>query len=294
MIYKQFFRMFKLKYIIFTFCIICFKLSNGQYDSARVTPVEFAPINSIFVFADNHTDSTYSGIDTVFSLSNKEIIMVLLEYKSGRKVKATGYYDNGQKYRESFFKENTLDGLDTKWYKNGKKEFQTYSENGIEIFPLIIWYENGKLESYSDYNQKENKGTIKVWYENGYLKSEITGIDSTELGCIEKYYYETGELSTVQINNMGNQEYIGYHRNGNTSFKGHLYNAIWNSVGKWQEWYENGVLKREYYFDENTPNIKVGTWSWWDEEGNLIKQEIYENNKLIDTKEFVPMKIRKD
>ncbi len=69
--------------------------------------------------------------------------------------------------------------------------------------------------------------------------------------------------------------------------KGKIFQGDFARIGKWQEWYENGILKREYFFDENQPNAKTGIWKWWDEKGNLIKEETYKDDVLIDKKEYV-------
>jgi hypothetical protein len=34
----------------------------------------------------------------------------------------------------------------------------------------------------------------------------------------------------------------------------------------------------------------IGTWKYWDERGVLLKEEFYENNKLIKTKEYIKEK----
>ncbi|MGD9992540.1 MAG: toxin-antitoxin system YwqK family antitoxin [Salinivirgaceae bacterium] len=285
--------MFNLKYVFVILCVFFIKETNAQKDVVA-TSVKYMSTHELFVTANEHLDSNYNGVDTAYCLNGNEIIKVFIEYKSGIKIRVEGYYDNSQIFRVSSFKENLCHGIETQWYKNGQKEFQVGYENGIEITPFITWYETGELESYSDYNQKKNTGIVKEWHKNGHLKSEIISVDSTELGCEERYYYDNGSLSTVQFNNMNKQKYLGYYKSGKLKFEGNIFNAIWNSIGKWQEWYENGVLKREYFFEENQPNIKTGTWSWWDEDGNLIKQEIYKNNELLEEKKFVPINKKTD
>ena len=50
--------------------------------------------------------------------------------------------------------------------------------------------------------------------------------------------------------------------------------------------YENGQIKREYYYNDSIPNQKEDIWKWYDESGKLIKKEVYKNGKLVFCKEY--------
>ncbi len=39
--------------------------------------------------------------------------------------------------------------------------------------------------------------------------------------------------------------------------------------------------------NEIEANVKHGRWSYWSDEGVLLKEEYYENNELIEVKEYV-------
>ena len=90
------------------------------------------------------------------------------------------------------------------------------------------------------------------------------------------------------------KDFVNYHRNGQIAWKGTVLNSHLFRLKKWEEYYENGQLSREYFYNDSIPNQREGTWSWWDEQGNLIKQEIYKNGELIDTKTYLPRKKIKD
>ena len=65
---------------------------------------------------------------------------------------AVWYYDNGQKWMESTYKDGELDGFSTFWYENGQKEWEATFKDGKEDGLMTYWYENG---------QKWQEGTFK-------------------------------------------------------------------------------------------------------------------------------------
>lgn len=69
-------------------------------------------------------------------------------------------------------------------------------------------------------------------------------------------------------------------------------------VGKKVEYHSNGLKSEEMYFQDGKTqeeaNIKTGVWKYYSEKGDLIKEEVYENNELIDTEEYLPLKKRLD
>ncbi|MCK4662471.1 MAG: hypothetical protein KAT68_06380 [Bacteroidales bacterium] len=247
-------------------------------------------IRESFIECENHHDISFTGIDTVYGEMKNENIVIHLEYKNGQKYKAIGYYSNNQTYRECTFKNNKKNGFDMIWYKNGQKKYLTYYKKDKILYPIIGWHNNGNLSSFID---EDNKVT-KSWFVNGNIEEESSPIDSTKEGLFIKTYYEEGGISSLGYFNIGVSVYSTFYKNNKKAMQGNIYNTRLFQLGHWQEWFENGVKKRKYYFNENIPNWKEGTWSWWDENGNLVKQEIYKNNVLIDKKEFIPMKIKKD
>ena len=275
-----------LKYTFLVLSIVICNLSYSQIVES-VEKLSFESIHSLFLNAENHSDTVYSGIDTIFSKINSEEIMVCIKYENSMKVKTTGYYNNGTKYREIFYTNQKLHGLSSRWYKNGQLEYIIFFENGSIILPEYYWYENGVLEEISYTDPKNiNIYFSKKWYENGTLMEENESIDTTELGYIIKNYYESGKLLSFTIANMGIQLHRSYYENGNIAWEGNILNLTFSQVGKWQEWYESKQLKREYYFNDSIPNLREGIWKWWDNNGKLLKEEIYENGELVKTNRY--------
>lgn len=253
-------------------------------------------IYNYFLKCKKHSIENFTGVDTAYGIINidsvigiykEEKILITLNYNNGKKIKAIGYYDNGQKYRETNFNGTDRDGFDIIWYKNGQKEALMYLRNGKFIIPYLSWYENGNLKKYQDYNFNGTQGAMKEWYISEKLKKEVTFLDSSDKGNITIRYYENGQVLSKAMYNKGKTLYTAYFENGQKWHEGYIYNLEILQLGIWKEWHENGQLKVEYSFKEDEPNIKDGIWSWWDEQGNLIRQEKYNNGKLIDQKVFV-------
>ncbi len=258
---------------------------------SNVEVVKPQNIYSIFNDTSNSSIHNFSGTDTIDCEYRGESILVLIQYINGKRAKVTGYYDNGEKYREICYKDQEKDGYSIIYYKSGTIEWLSYYKNGKKIAPTFEFYESGSLKSHLDYKSSFSRG----WYENGKLEGESIPIDTIfEDAILTKYYYENGNLKRIVHHNVEKGLATDYYENGQKWREGHIFNLELYQVGKWQEWYKNGVKSREYFFEENQPNVKTDTWSWWDEDGNLIKQEIYKNNKLLKEKKFVPISKKTD
>lgn len=219
-------------------------------------------------------------------------INAFIEYSLGVKIKIIAYYENGQQYGEAYFNKKGRDGIQKYWYDNGQVESFYLAKNGIIISPITEWYKNGMLKSFQD--EISSKNIMKEWYKNGVLGKEIIFEDTSynANSFIEKSYYDNGNpLIMVHFNN-GQQPFKMYYKNGKLCQEGDILGTLLARVGKWQEWYESGQLKQESYYHDTIPNYRIGTWKYWNEKGELIKEEKYENGELIDTKEYLPMKIK--
>ena len=238
-------------------------------------------IQEIFLKCNETKPNYYNSVDSLIISDNKKSIKVLLEFHDGKKLKVLGFYDNGKKYRETNLNGVNLHGMDTKWYKNGQKEFQCIYENGISIIPELNWYSTGELQISYDKNKEKKTGHFVEWYKSGNLKLSSIEYDTIVLGSIDREYYENGQIERISYINLGKQFFISFYENGQKREEGYVFNGLNSKLGKWQKWYENGNLNREYFYDEITPNQKEGVWTWFDENGDIYKKEIYQNGELV-------------
>jgi len=248
-------------------------------------------IRDYFLKCENYSDTTFTGVDTIIANFKNEKINIFIEYKTGKKTHAIGYWNNGNKYRETYYNGFTNHGWDISWYKNGQRKDQNFYDNGIPFCPAISWYEDGRIKLIFNYYYRkfpDMKQFIISWHNNGKLEDESFYFDSTDADVhIGKEYYENGQLKSESIYNAGKQKYYCYYDNGIKAWDGYIYNALWGQLGKWEEWDKSGAKSREYYFNDSIPNVREGIWKWWDENGYLIKEEIYKNDKLLEKKEYV-------
>lgn len=211
-------------------------------------------------------------------------IKVKIIYEKGIKRKVEGFYENGMRYRESYMNKKGIDGTFRTWYINGQLLSFGIFEDGKRISPNTKWYSNGNIKYFSEENN--GRKVILEWYKNGNLGRESRRVDLSSESIIVKDYYETGELLSEAIYNNGEQIYKAYWKNGCIGRKGKMFNMTLYLLGKWEDWYEDGQLKLESFYHDSIPNIKTGTWKYWNKIGELIKEETYEDNELINVKEY--------
>lgn len=274
--------------------ISCFGQKNGEFTFYEVD-------NSLEIFnsVKETKDTSFSGTDTTWIVTRNwdtkqlDTIKVFLEYVAGERIKATGYYTNGNKYRETNYKSKKEFGHEIIYHPNGNPSLYYFNdeENKYPV-PGIHFYPDGSVKCLS--YKIDSIERSYCYYPSGALEAATISHDSLNGGYYERQYLESGELNQEGCFNMGRQIFVTYYDTGHKFQEGYIYNAIWNKLGKWQFWYYNGTLKLELYFDENIPNMKQGIWSYWDEKGNLVKQETYKDNKLIEVKEFVSSKDKQD
>ena len=277
--------------LILTFLLVLLSshLIAQVTNNSKISIESFPKIHACFLECNKSKLNNYTGVDTVHSYDNDEIIIIVFHYENGENIKTIGYYSNNHKYRETNYLRGQLNGKDEKWYTDGKKKALTYYYKGNRSSPIITWYDSGEIQSVYDLDEKSNKGSIITWYKNGNIQQETFAIDSSKNGFAENEYYENGMIKRIEIANQGKQEYTTYYNNGQIAWDGMIVDAIWSQVGHWQEWYEDGTPKREYYFNDSISNQKEGIWKWWDEKGNLIKQEYYKGGIMIEEKQTAPL-----
>ncbi|HBX53056.1 MAG: hypothetical protein A2309_05575 [Bacteroidetes bacterium RIFOXYB2_FULL_35_7] len=246
--------------------------------------IELIPSNSNVFFSPSFKPNNFTGTDTTCLTIEGEKIKILIQYEKGVKTKVTATYDNNQVCQELCFNEKGLNDVVIEWYKNGKKKNQTYCKDGKYIYPEIRWSDDGSLEEFIE------EDSHIAWYRSGKIESTTKKISEHDAKVKSEgfRYYENGQLVIHEFFNCGNQPYIWYFKDGSKGIEGTIFDGPIFQLGKWQEWYESGKLKREYFFHETIPNQKEGTWKWWDEKGNLIREEYYKNGEKIGEKEYIP------
>jgi len=162
----------------------------------------------------------------------------------------TSYYRNGRKEREAEYIEGKLNGFVKYWHPNGVLERSTLFKNGRPIGSSKSYYSNGNLHYESFYNDSGKiEGKSFSYFIHGQLKSASTTKNGQSFG-VYRTYFDTA-LKTDQIPFVMSE----YFPNLDSS------SHPWTRIQIDQEWvYDaNGerIIWREYF-----PN------------GNMHKEEI--------------------
>lgn len=184
------------------------------------------------------------------------------------------WYENGQKMQEGQYVNGKKDGLWSRWYDNGQKWAEGVTKQGKLEGLWQLWrpdgskmnelyYRDGKLETIlSDFagaqNGKKGVGDKNLWLEvddKGHLRSQAILDDGKKEGL------------WVSWDDKGRKEMLGHYKNDKRE-------GVWQTF--WLD--ANETKKSEGYYKKGK---KDGLWVFWDKQGNKVKEEFYQEGKLI-------------
>jgi hypothetical protein len=210
------------------------------------------------------------------------------------------YYDSIFKQKASYHRYGPYNNdADSAWFRNGKvKAWGGRSNNCMVCWTTRKWYANGQLKFQEDcpndtctsvhyYPSGKISGINKHWQDTGDFPNSPGWHYKVE-------YYENGQRQYDPINPRlkGEQPVIEYYESGSKKSKYAIYSYI-NILGPYSEWHENGQIKITGQYaavGRKVSGISLtdrdGTWSYYNESGKLIKEEFYEEGKLVKTIEY--------
>lgn len=164
-------------------------------------------------------------------------------YKNGTLVAKGAFNANGEK-----------NGEWTYYYTNGKIKSIERLKDGKMIGEEKNWYSNGQLKSIIRYNQQNTLVYEKDFDEYGAPTDEYEILNEKEKKVRHTTLYESGKKKMIILLEKG--EYAD---------------------GKYDSWYENGVVKRQI---EIKNGKLTGLCKEFYEDGKLNEEYHYENGKL--------------
>ncbi|HLC84146.1 MAG TPA: hypothetical protein VJI69_09965 [Bacteroidia bacterium] len=167
----------------------------------------------------------------------------------------------------------------TEYFESGSKRSEKNYLNNIEEGPYKIWYQNGSIRSTGQYKNGELTGICTEYDTLGRRHREIVFIDDSIKQMIT--YHKNGVIAEVNTSNIKTRILIGKFVFFYNTGMPQIVADSWN--GTWTEYHRNGRKKLEYDF--TTPSTNENK-KFWDENGKLIKEEFWENKKLLSTKEY--------
>ena len=180
--------------------------------------------------------------------------------------------------------------FDTCWFRNGTLKSWTDFHSDPACYNRREWYPDGSLKQRSDCTGDTNVSIS--YYNSGSTKMKIVAYrDSNNLFLTDHYiaeYYENGQLifdiadpsAPVQIRRK-------YYSNGQKMWEITLRYHF--AYGPFTEWYANGQIRCKGTYSEirrGNSDVKDGKWSYYNESGKLVKEEFYEEGKLVKTVEY--------
>lgn len=92
-------------------------------------------------------------------------------------------YENGQKRKETVYKDGNRVGIYTGWYENSQKEYTGfYNNEGGRDGVGLGWYESGQKRIEEFYKDGKRDGLLTVWYESGRKRLEHSYKDGEQDG----------------------------------------------------------------------------------------------------------------
>ena len=130
-------------------------------------------------------------------LKNK-ILKATIFFLENEKTKIITYHKNGNKQEEVFSINGLLDGEAFIYYPSGKLENKSFFKDGKREGESLTYYENGKLKKKILYKNGMKNGFAIVYYENGMIEQKAYFVDDKKEN--ERLYYDKkGNLIKTEI-----------------------------------------------------------------------------------------------
>ena len=82
----------------------------------------------------------------------------------------TRWYDNGRKEYEAVYVRGQLHGVETSWHRNGQKRTEQHYDHGVRHGVRHDWDEQGRLRREEHYVKDRPHGTWTIWKPDGTVK----------------------------------------------------------------------------------------------------------------------------
>ena len=181
-------------------------MKNGKLDGEAINYFEDGKIRNKAIFKDGVIleEEVHENNEIKKNIFKNEEIVQQDIYTKNKILKAT-----------IFFLENEKTKIIT-YHKNGNKQEEVFSINGLLDGEAFIYYPSGKLENKSFFKDGKREGESLTYYENGKLKKKILYKNGMKNG-IAIVYYENGmiEQKAYFVDDKKENERLYYDKKGN-------------------------------------------------------------------------------
>jgi uncharacterized protein len=199
--------------------------------------------------------------------------------------------------KRSEYLNDKLHGVSTSYWPNGKKQSETYYEDG-EMSKIVQYDTLGNISNTASLS--DGNGTITLLYVNGKKQFEANYINNQPVGEWAEYFFD-GKIKSLKYYRHGLQDSIcrEYYHNGKIKTEGQYTSG--NKTGEWKDYskvgtltgkatYVNGELdgKRFYYYENGKINTETeylngernGIFKRFDDSGLLMIQVNYKAGSI--------------
>ena len=181
-------------------------MKNGKLDGEAINYFEDGKIRNKAIFKDGIIleEEVHENNEIQKNIFKNEEIVQQDIYTKNKILKAT-----------IFFLENEKTKIIT-YHKNGNKQEEVFSINGLLDGEAFIYYPSGKLENKSFFKDGKREGESLTYYENGKLKKKILYKNGMRNGFAIAYY-ENGiiEQKAYFVDDKKENERLYYDKKGN-------------------------------------------------------------------------------
>lgn len=226
----------------------------------------------------------YSSIDTTLYFKDFSIKKIEYYNKEGVKLVTQRYHQNGNlESCSGFLKNRSSYKKMMYWFDNGNKDavFNLDQKHNFTGNSNYSWYEDGKVKSHI---VAKNDSIIKTNFDtNGFIirKSLSIGIEL----IYEEFICPNGFVKIIENYRVYDSNFVQYYCDGSIEVKAQR-NRNNVFIGPFKYFSRKGVVLEEgfYRIHSGYNSLKEGKWIYRDETGKTIREEFYENGRLIEKK----------
>ena len=239
------------------------KIKYGRKSKDYTTSGDHSKNN--ITYGDHSKNNTTSGDHSKNDPINSEDVMDAAGFCLNGE--SLYYHENGNLARKENWKQGKMEGIQEIFYPNGSKEAIISIFSGNVEGEQKEWYLNGSIKSDS-YISTNDKEFYREWYSDGKDKMFCRYVDGVEK-C--ERWFENKQLQSLMyyVNKQLDGTVLEFYPDGTVFKRFEMKNGKRN--GKYEEFYHNGQIKIESYWDNG---ISCSKTKGWQEDGSSHKSLI--------------------
>lgn len=251
---------------------------NGKLEGEQRTYFDNGQLRTTIIYQD---DLVWRVLVTNDSLGNK---LDELTIDNGNGVLNT-YYSNGKIQSKTSFDKGTPNGKSKLFFESGKAQGYMTFVNGHKDGELLLFHENGKIARNALFKDDIIVGIEKQYNQDGRLISETSYKENLTTEDIKKLSDGIFQAVYEAIDPLGlgkgimNGPSKAYYDNEQLKSEQYYFDGLQDSI--FREYYDNGVIKTDIFFDGNYKSNKRYERRY-DKVGKVIKSDSFQ----LDQNEF--------